>query len=196
MPIRARPLLLLLSLAATGACADAQAQIRRCNGPDGKSIFTDRKCNDVGATDSLPRAAGTAPAIGGKAYARGCSRNIRDLIFELTAAIDSRDTNRLAGLYNWSGMSNSGGYAVLSRLDAMANRPLVDISPVLPSPQLSLDADGHATVTGDVDPGIAGATVRRTPVGLRVAQTLSNGSSVANTVFGLRKYMGCWWLVL
>jgi len=189
-------LLLLLSLVAAGWHARADAQIRRCTGTDGNSIFTDRKCNDVGATDSVPRGAGTAPAIGGKAYARGCSRNIRDLIFELTAAIDSRDTNRLAGLYNWPGMSNNGGYAILSRLDTMANRPLVDISPVLPSPQLSLDADGHATVTGDIDPGIAGATVRRAPVALRVVQTTSSRGDAASTVFGLRKYMGCWWLVL
>jgi hypothetical protein len=190
----------LLALAcATGVLwpAGVDAQIRRCTAPDGQVIFTDRACADVGGTDR-PAPAVHSPVYGGKAYARGCSRSLRDLIFEVTAAIDSRDVNRLAGVYNWTGMSNRSGYAVLGRLDAIANRPLVDVSAILPAPQLSVDAGGDMTVSGAVDArAYPGATVvRRSPVALRVEQTLANGSTPSRTVFGLRRHMGCWWVVL
>lgn len=190
----------LLALAcATGALwsARADAQIRRCTAPDGQVIFTDRACVDVGGTDR-PAPSVPSPTYGGKAWARGCSRNLRDLVFEVTAAIDSRDVNRLAAVYNWTGMSNRNGYAVLGRLDAIANRPLLDVSAVLPAPQLSVDADGGMTVSGAVNAGdYPGATViRRTPVALRVEQTLANGSTPSRTTFGLRRHMGCWWIVL
>jgi hypothetical protein len=173
------------------------AQIRRCTRPDGEVVFTDRACSDVGGADR-PAPAVHSPVYGGKAYARGCSRSLRDLIFEVTAAIDSRDVNRLAGVYNWTGMSNRNGYAVLERLDAIANRPLLDVSAVLPAPQLSLQSDGDMTVSGTVDAQAwPGATVvQRSPVALRVEQTLANGSTPSRTVFGLRRHMGCWWIVL
>jgi len=173
------------------------AQIRRCTRPDGEVVFTDRACTDVGGADR-PAAAVHSPVYGGKAYARGCSRGLRDLIFEVSAAIDSRDVNRLAGVYNWTGMSSRNGYAVLGRLDAIANRPLVDVSAVLPAPQLSVDADGGMTVSGAVDAqAYPGATVvRKSPVALRVEQTLANGSTPSRTTFGLRRHMGCWWIVL
>ncbi|GAB3307178.1 hypothetical protein GCM10027564_09680 [Luteimonas notoginsengisoli] len=191
--------LLLVLACATGmvwsACAGAQ--IRRCTAPDGQVIFTDRACSDVGGAER-PAPSMHSPAYGGKAWARGCSRSLRDLIFEVTAAIDSRDVNRLAGVYNWTGMSSRNGYAVLGRLDAIANRPLLDVSAVLPAPRLSVDADGDMTVSGAVDAqAYPGATiVRRSPVALRVEQTLANGSTPARTVFGLRRHMGCWWIVL
>src|SRR3546814_8230362 len=135
---------------------------------------------------------------GGKSWARGCSRSLRDLVFEVTAAIDSRDVNRLAAVYNWTGMSNRNGYAVLGRLDVIANRPLLDVSAVLPAPRLSVDAGGGMTVSGAVDPqDYPGATViRKGPVALRVEQPLSNGSTPYSTTFGLRRHMGCWRIVL
>ena len=192
--------ILCLAMLAFAAAATwplrGDAQIRRCTAPEGQVIFTDRACVDVGGAD---RAAPSvhSPVFGGKAYARGCSRSMRDLIYEVTAAIESRDVNRLAGVYNWTGMSNRTGYAVLGRLDAVANRPLVDVSAILPEPQLSLDADGGMTVSGDVSAqAYPQATVQRTPVALRVEQTLANGSTPSRTVFGLRRNMGCWWITL
>jgi len=66
------------------------------------------------------------------------------------------------------------------------------------APALSVDAGGAMTVSGAVDPqDYPGATVvRRRPVALRVEQTLSNGTTPSRTMFGLRRYMGCWWIVL
>jgi len=187
---------LAVLLAAMSWPLHADAQIRRCTRPDGDVVFTDRACSDVGGADR-PAPSVHSPVYGGKAYARGCSRGLRGLIFEVTAAIESRDVNRLAGVYNWAGMSNRNGYAVLGRLDVIANRPLVDVSAILPTPQLSLDAGGGVTVSGDVDANAyPQATVHRTPVALRVEQTLSNGSTPSRTVFGLRRHMGCWWITL
>ena len=191
---------LLAALAcATGALwsAHADAQIRRCTRPDGEVVFTDRACADVGGV-ARTKPSVDSPVYGGKSWARGCSRNLRDLIFEVTAAIDSRDVNRLAAVYNWAGMSSRNGYAVLGRLDVIVNRPLLDVSAVLPAPRLSVDAGGGMTVSGAVDArDYPGATVvRGRPVALRVEQTLSNGSTPSRTTFGLRRHMGCWWIVL
>src|SRR3546814_1849977 len=82
-------------------------------------------------------------------------------------------------------MSNRNGYAVLGRLDVIANRPLLDVSAVLPAPRLSVDAGGGMTVSGAVDPqDYPGATViRKGPVALRVEQTLSNGSTPSRPPF-------------
>jgi hypothetical protein len=195
--IPALPVLALAFAAATLWPARADAQIRRCTAPDGQVIFTDRACTDVGAAER-PAPAAQSPTYGGKPWARGCSRSLRDLLWEVTAAIDSRDTNRLAGVYDWAGMSNGSGYAVLGRLDAIANRPLLGISPVMPDPQLRVDADGDLTVSGAVDARAWGdaTVVRRTPVALRLEQTLANGSTPSRTTFGLRRRMGCWWIAL
>jgi hypothetical protein len=196
MRFRISCLSLLVFAAATAWPPRGDAQIRRCTAPDGQVVFTDRACVDVGGSERAMSSV-HSPVFGGKAYARGCSRSMRDLIFEVTAAIDSRDVNRLAGVYNWTGMSNRNGYAVLARLDAVANRPLVDVSAILPEPHLSLDADGGMTVSGNVDAqAYPQATVQRTPVALRIEQTLSNGSTPSRTVFGLRRNMGCWWITL
>lgn len=198
MPRVRSPCLAVLALlvAALAWPERGDAQIKRCTTPDGRVIFTDRTCVDVGG-DDRPAPSIHSPVYGGKTYARGCSRGVGDLIHEVTAAIDSRDVNRLAGVYNWAGMSNRTGYAVLGRLDAIANRPLLDVSPILPTPQLSLDAGGGVTVSGDVDArAYPQATVHRTPIALRIEQTLANGSTPSRTVFGLQRHMGCWWITL
>lgn len=160
----------------------AAAQVRRCTGADGGTVFTDRRCADIGGVDRLQP---LAPAIGGghSLYRGGCARNLQDLVYELTTAIDSHDANRLASLYHWTGMSSRQGYAVMARLDGVVKRPLVDIAPVMPA-----TSDG---VDGDLYPQ---TTVRRAPVGLRIEQTLANGSTPSRSVFGLHKHFGCWWI--
>jgi len=73
----------------------------------------------------------------------------------------------------------------MDRLDMIAQRPLVDIVPVYPASEQDEDDD------------YAQATVRRAPIGLRLEQTLSNGSSTpSRTMLGLRRYLGCWWVHL
>jgi hypothetical protein len=180
---RSRRLQVLLPLLALLALwtLPSQAQVRRCTGPDGTAIYTDRRCADIGATDRV-----THPTAGqpGRFYRGGCAHNLLDLVYELTAAVDSHDVNRVAGLYHWVGMSSSGAVAVMNRLDVIAQRPLVDVVPVYPASALG---------EGDYYPQ---ATVRRAPIGLRLEQTLSNGSTPSHTMLGLRRYLGCWWVHL
>lgn len=181
--MRIRPILLLTSLwfASWLWPSSATAQVRRCTGPDGSTVFTDRRCVDIGGVERLPRS-GSAASVR-QPYRGGCARNLQDLVFEITTAIDTRDANRLASVYHWPGMSSRQGYAVLSRLEGVVKRTLVDIAPVMPA-----STDG---VDGDLYPQ---TTVRRAPVGLRIDQTLGNGITPSRTVFGLRRHFDCWWV--
>jgi hypothetical protein len=173
------PRLLLLSLLCCAALP-AHAAVRRCTAADGTAVFTDRRCADIGAVERVPRAAVPAARL----HRSTCSRSLQDLVYELTTAIDSRDVNRLAGIYQWTGMSTRAGYAVMDRLQRIVDRPLVDMVPVFP---------GGDTPSGDYYPQV---TVRRAPVALRLEQTLANGSTPSQSVLGLRQALGCWWVTL
>ncbi|HJW44925.1 MAG TPA: hypothetical protein VJ484_00380 [Lysobacter sp.] len=196
----------------------AAAEVRRCVTSGGQAIFTDRKCDEVGAVESPPREQGQA---GDARMHRGggCARNLQDLVFEMNMAIDAHDANRLASVYHWTGLSGDAGYQIWTRLEAIANRPLVDIVPVMtasappPPPAISnstlgatstgTPSDASATsasrtrieptasVDGDLYPQ---STIRRDPVALRVEQTLGNGATPSRTVFSLTRHFGCWWL--
>ena len=185
----------------------AQAEVRRCETASGQTIFTDRKCTEVDAVERLPRAGSQTEAALHRAG--GCARTLQDLVFEMTTAIDGRDANRLAAVYHWPGTSAESGYQIWGRLDAIVNRPLVDIVPVAPMrrpPQepapdvhasngTSDDAAETARTDAPVDPDLYPQTsIRRTPVALRVEQTLANGATPSRTVFGLTHYFGCWWI--
>ncbi len=164
------------------ACPVASAQVRRCTAPDGGTIFTDRACADLGAVDSIQRAASDT---GARLYRSGCSHTLQDLVFELTTAIDARDVNRMAGIYHWVGVSGATAYTVMDRLQVIVQRPLVGISPLFPA--------GPGGEQGDYYPQ---TTTRRAPIGLRVEQTLANGSTPTHATLGLRRYLGCWWISL
>ncbi|KWS04383.1 hypothetical protein AZ78_1932 [Lysobacter capsici AZ78] len=134
MPDRLRLLLLLTAAPAALLLhsSPAQAQIRRCTDAHGNSVYTDRDCASAGGVDRLPR--GAAPAAAQQTpYTGGCARNLRDLVGQITSAIDAHDGNKLASVYHWTGMSDDRAYAVIERLDAIAQRPLLDIAPVMPS---------------------------------------------------------------
>lgn len=176
--------LLLPVVLALGAFP-VQAQVRRCTAANGNTIFTDRRCQDLGAVERVPHDA--APRIM-PLYRNACPRTLRDLVYELTTSIDSRDVNRLAALYQWTGMSTTGGYAVMDRLQRIAERPLVDVTPIYGG-----NTDAPAGVDGDYYPQISS---RRAPVALRLEQTLANGSTPSRTVLGLRRHLGCWWVSL
>jgi hypothetical protein len=172
------PLLLLLVLISLPAAA----QVRRCTGPEGTTIFTDRQCQDLGAVERVPHAAASAET---HLYRNVCSRNLQDLVYALTAAVDSRDVNQFAGVYDWAGMSTRTGYAIMDRLQAIVQRPLVDVTPIYRASDIPADGDYYPQTT-----------VRHVPVGLRLEQTLANGSTPSQTVLGLRSYLGCWWVNL
>lgn len=180
-------LLLCLLVMAAAWCwpTSVDAQVRHCVGPDGTSIFTDRRCPDIGSVERPGREPATQPGPTGRGRGprASCARNLQDLVYEITTAIDTKDANRLASVYHWPGLSGSQGYQVMARLDGITRRPLVDIVPVMPA-----SPDG---ADGDLYPQ---TSVRRAPVALRLEQTLANGSTPSRTVFGLQRYFGCWWI--
>jgi hypothetical protein len=202
----------LLCLARPAAAA---GQVSRCEGADGSSVYTDHRCADVGA---VARAADPMLSGNRRVYRGGCARNLQDLMFEMSTAIDARDPNRLANVYHWTGMSGSGGYAVMNRLEAVVKRPLVDIVPVMaspPEPRLDaalasvsqpapgLDAAEQAESLGaamPLEPAAPVATdyypvsAMQAPVALRVVQTLEDGSTPVDTTFDLHEHFGCVWI--
>jgi len=181
MPVSPRGARVLLSLLLLGACPLAWGEVRRCAAPDGTTVYTDKRCADLGAVDSVSRDASTGTPA--RLYRNACSHTLQDLVLELTTAIDSRDVNRLAGIYHWVGMSGASAYSVMDRLQVIVQRPLVDIAPMFPAGQDN----------GEYYPQ---TTTHRAPSGLRLEQTLANGSTPSRTVLGLRRYLGCWWVTL
>ncbi|TKS52780.1 DUF4124 domain-containing protein [Luteimonas yindakuii] len=191
-----RPAALALALLAVLAGAlpagPGHAQsINRCTGADGTTIYTDRRCSDIGAV-TRPQRAGMAAAAP-RAY-RGCARNVQDLVHEVSAAIDGRDVNRLAGVYHFAGMSSRSGHHVMDRLDTIVQRPLVGIVPVQAETPAPVQAAGYGAST--FPPLATAASARRRPVALRLEQTVGDRITPRGTMLGLRRHMGCWWVSL
>ena len=196
--MRARAYPTLAFLAGCALCATpghAVAQVRQCIAADGTMVYTDKQCVDIGGRE---RPADPVPGVGGAAarYQRdSCARSVQDLAYSLGSAIQSGDVNRIAGFYDWSGMSTANGYRLMDRLQAIANRPLVDVQPMYAG---GTNAYGEDIVRFDEATGEPIATPRRQArlIGLRVEQTLANGSTPSRTVFSVRKHQGCWWVRL
>lgn len=186
------PLLLLC-----GACwpAPAPAQVKRCALPDGSLIYTDRRCEDIGARN---RVAPISASVGGAVMRTPrCPRNPQELADALSMAIQSGDANRVAALYDWTGIGTTTANTLMDRLQAMAERSLLDVqilrsSPAaseLPEP-LAFDESSGKLLTP------APATARPKLLGLQVQQTQKNGYTAVTTRFGLRQRMDCWWIHL
>lgn len=170
-----RSALLVLTLLAALPWAAAHADVRRCVLPDGTTVFTDQRCDAIGAQPGIPSAPST-PQL--RSYRPACPRTLRDLAFEVSASVESHDVNRLAGVYLWSGYGTREGYALMDRLQAIVDRPLVDLQPVYP------DGATYAAIDRP-----------RPPVALRLQQTSAHGSTPMHAVFGVRRYLDCWWIV-
>ncbi|QIL19948.1 hypothetical protein [Thermomonas sp. HDW16] len=180
------------------ACAcwprTADAQVRQCIASDGSLVYTDRQCADIGGTER-PASQAAVGISGQRLYRGGCSRSVQDLVYSLSSAIQSGDANQIAGVYDWAGMSTGNAYRLMSRLEAIAKRPLVDVQPMYAG---GTNEYGYAVVEFDADTGAVVSKPPRKPhlIGLRVEQTLGNNSTPSRTVFALRKNLGCWWVRL
>ncbi len=173
-------LLLLLGLCLLPLPRLHAQQVHRCVAAGGETVYSDRRCEDLGARDRLPPAPPRTGAAAPPAQV-GCPRRLSDLVYRLRDAVQARDVNRLSGLYLWPALSDRGAGQVLSRLEAIVQRPLLDIAPVYP------DADPDA-------PDAAAGTPRPRPRGLRLEQTLAGGSTPSRTVFELRRQYDCFWI--
>ena len=221
MSVSGRALFFLLSL--FSACwlwpvtAHAQQPPNRCTGPAGNTIYTDRACASIGASDRLPR--GTA-SLAYRQRRGGCARTVQELIYEITTAIDTQDVNRLGAVYHWVGLNAASGDRILDRLQTVVDRPLVDIvalraasapvvadAPIEPPVAAAAVAPAAATApttpiiapnagTDSDEPPVSRPAVRRAPVGLRLQQTLGKSAASSQTTLGLRKHLDCWWITL
>ena len=190
---------LSLPLLSAGS-GDARAQgIQRCTNADGVSVFTDKPCELVQAR---PRIRHVSPARPGRRSdpdidpERQCPQRLSQLVDQIQQAISSGDSNRLAALYWWGGQGNQTASRLLERLEAMVQRPLVDIAPVYPAQPASRASDAQAVA--DPDAEILQVTpmpaARPRPVALRIVQTLGSGSTPASNVLYLRRQYGCFWV--
>ncbi len=174
--------------------------IHRCVGPDGRLVFTDRGCEDSGATEQAAPAAGAGNV---RIAARGCARTREELLWGVRSALEARDVNRFASFYHWPGMATGDGYRLMDRLAAFSDRPLVDAQ-LLSSADLRDNAPFEPAVASEqtsaeqslgVPAPARPAPVSHAPDLLRVDQMLSAGNAAAQvTYFRLQPYAGCWWI--
>ena len=185
--------------------APAHAQkVQRCTTLSGEKVYSDKPCEDIGAIDRLPQITGdrAGTRASSSLYRGGCSRTLSDLVYQISSAVEARDVNRLASVYQWSGISNESANRILDRLEAVVNRPLVDIVPVRPEPAPEVPAPlpplSEPNVAADQGTEDSYPQPRRQqrPVGLRLEQTLANGSTPSQTYFGLRRSYNCFWITL
>ncbi|MGY0505236.1 hypothetical protein [Luteimonas sp. e5] len=169
--------------------ADAQTpQVRRCTAADGSTVMTDRPCAAIGAEERLPRLAHAGPARM-RPYRGGCARTLEELSYEVAAAIDMQDANRLANSYHWAGLDTRSGYRVLARLEAIVKRPLLDIGPA------GGGSDGEPQWVEDEEGVLVPIYPRpRPPSGLRIEQSLGRSAASSRTTFALRRHAGCLWI--
>ena len=212
MKASAAPALLLCLLAwpapAIESAAAAPADgLHRCIGGDGVTIFTDKRCDDLQATESARQP--TAAGPGAQVRVRSCARSQDELLFGVRSALENRNVNQLAGFYHWAGMGTAPGYRLMDRLSAFSERPLVDVQLVasareqeaFASPGNSWSAQEPDRIWEGVeaaeaaDAAVAPARPARAADLLRVDQMRGNDDVAAQvTYFHLRSNAGCWWL--
>ena len=186
-------LLLLIAAAHLAAAGSAHAQVRRCSASDGTLVYTDRKCEDIGAVER--RIAAPAGSLYRASRRPSCARNVADLGYELGSALNSGDVNQVAGLYDWAGMATSNAYRLMDRLQVIASRTLVDVQPMYSG---GANEYGYDVVEFDPETGAVLTRPASRPrlIGLRVDQVLVDGHTPSRVVFGLRQRLGCWWIRL
>jgi hypothetical protein len=87
----------------------------------------------------------------------------------------------------------------MDRLDAIVQRPLVDIAPVFPDDPALEPADTGAADTGAGTGPIVISNVpamRPRPVALRLEQTLGRSGTPSRTLLKLRRQYNCFWISL
>jgi hypothetical protein len=189
--------------------SDQAGGMRQCVGPDGTPIFTDRRCDTMGASDYVapPGAYGSAPVQ--QLRVRTCARNQNDLLAGVRAALESHDANRFADYYHWTGMGSTEGYRLMERLDAFVSRPVVDVQLVRAAPPPEddrwelevppLEAEPffrpEDELTDEGPPPPPRRPQHRLASMLRVDQMRSD-QDVASTItyFHLLTNAGCWWM--
>jgi hypothetical protein len=158
-----------LSLALPLAAQDGNGQsVHRCVGLHGEIVFSGLPCAENGATDVAAKAAsGTdVPA----AFPSTCPASRDELRERISIAIGRRDSNALAGLLRWSGVSGGAAKSRLRELADLTQRPLLGID----------DGDSAEASRGDD--------------ALRVRTGSNESGGVREHTFNIAAATGCYWL--
>ena len=170
---------LITSLALLFANVDGHAVVNRCIGSDGGTVFTDRSCESLGITTKLP-----SPVTRGfisRELGFGCAaRTPEAMRAAVHSAIQKRDLNALAGLYNFDGRSSRSAAPVVRRLERLTHRAALEINLIYPESETLL---GIVMTDPDAMPS------------LRIVQhAVGNDGPLRIENFGLARAAGCLWL--
>ena len=177
---------LLLSLL---MATPAHAVVRRCIGPDGGTIYTDRPCDQFNAREQspTPSAPGNEAILGADdtgPVRSDCSRTPDALLFDLRRAIESSNVNALAGLYHWPGTGGRAAVPIMDRLEDLAAEPGASVDLVYPEAAFVVD-----------NPAAYPDLPVENPVGIRITRYVDADSErVPERSLGLRRHAGCWWI--
>lgn len=188
----------LLYLLLAGHAASAQ-ELHRCQRADGSVVYTDRLCEPEQTEKASPSPATTVvpqtPRSGrtGLPPPPACSKSPEELQYSVRSAIDMKDVNQLVKSYHWVGISQEQSEALLTRLDAVVDRPLLDVQLLYPEPEAATEPPQEDTA----DDGAYSerAPAQQPPYALKIMQYRSNtATETVSSVFRLQRYYQCWWI--
>jgi len=144
--------------------------VHRCVGQHGEIVFSGLPCAENGATDVAAKAATGADVPA--AFPSTCPASRDELRERISIAIGRRDSNALAGLLRWSGVSGGAAKSRLRELAELTQRPLLGID--------SGDSGDSAAASGDD--------------ALRVRTGSNDSGGVREHTFNVAADTGCYWL--
>lgn len=190
----------VLYLLLAGSAAAGQ-DMHRCQRADGSVVYTDRLCEPKQAEKPATASSGSQTPQASRLGRTGlppppaCSKSPDDLLYSVRSAIDMKDVNQLVKSYHWVGVSQEQSEGLLGRLEAMADRPLLDVQLQYPEPRTQAPSDVPEEVLSDTEDYTYREPPRSMPSALKVMQYRSNtGTETVNTVFRLQRHYLCWWI--
>ena len=177
---------LLLMLMSSAQSAHASNGLNRCIGSDGISIFTDQKCEDIGAvqrTDPAPVAGNMGNGFS-RLQANACARKPGDLLRGVQNAINAGDVNQVAAFYHWPGVSSAASLQIFQHLQRLVEHPV-----------LSIDLLYAQTAHNEYDSQLATDNSPRRAYAVQILQSRSerDGTPIRSAL-ALRRNIGCWWV--
>ncbi len=186
----------------------AHAQdVRRCVRADGTIVYTDRVCaeQEQEKPQQLPAATPmTNSSTGTRLYIAlppSCNRSPDELLYGVRSAIAMNDVNQLAKHYHWLGVSDAQAEQLMTRLEVLANSPLVDIQLLYPAvaesdPFLSsADTSTEDSLDESQNSDAPSPQKHSAPYALRVVHyTTNTNSQTQSSTFHLQRHFDCWWI--
>jgi hypothetical protein len=161
------PIIASLFLFAAPMAQAHPGDLNRCVDAQGHAVFTDKPCEELGATARAPTPTPVDPMAPGRphVHVHDCAGDMKELKDGLEGALVAADVNRVAAFYYWPGTSGAESEGILKRLQAIVARPFVSVN----------------VLHGAVEITQTHSTSDPTPV---------------STVLPVSSYMGCLWVRL